>query len=48
LAARKIVSTRRNGAITATEAQSGQFQNRQTTKKAMMAVTTIVPVTAMP
>ena len=34
--------------ITATDAQSGQCQHRQTTKKAMTAVTTIVPVTAMP
>ena len=42
------MSTSRKGAITAAAAHSGQFQNRQTTKKAMMAVTTIVPVTAMP
>ena len=48
LAARKIVSTNRNGAITAIEAQSGQRQHFQTTKKAMIAVTTMVPVTAMP
>ena len=38
----------RSGAITVAASQSGHFQNRQMTKKAMMVVTTIVPVTAMP
>ncbi len=48
LAARKIMSISRKGTITATEVQSDQCQHRQTTKKAMMAVTTMVPVTASP
>ena len=38
----------RNGAISAAAAHSDQRQTRQITTKAIMAVTTMVPVTAMP
>ena len=48
LAARKVVSMSRNGTISAAAAQSGQFQYFQITMKRESAVTTMVPVTAMP
>ncbi len=38
----------RNGSISASAATSGQCQTRQITMMAIMAVTTMVPVTAMP
>ena len=38
----------RNGAISAAAAIGDHFQTRQITTKAIMAVTTMVPVTAMP
>ena len=38
----------RNGTISAPAAQTGQRHTRQITTKAIMAVTTMVPVTAMP
>ncbi len=48
LAPRKTKSMIRSGTISAAAAQSGQFQYRHITIKAMIAVTTMVPVTAMP
>ena len=41
-------STRMNGVISATVAGNDQPHTRRTTMKAMMAVTTMVPVTAIP
>ena len=38
----------RNGSISASAAINGQRQTRQITTIAIMAVTTMVPVTAMP
>ena len=38
----------RNGTISAAAAHSDQCQTLQITTKAIMAVTTMVPVTAMP
>ena len=48
LAVRKVRSTNRNGTISAAAATTVQRQTLQMTTKAIMAVTTIVPVTAMP
>ncbi len=48
LAPRNVRSISRNGAISATAAHSGQRQTFQITMNAISAVTTIVPVTAMP
>jgi len=48
LAARKVVSTMMKGAIRAMVAASDQCQTLRMTMNAMIAVTTMVPVTAMP
>ena len=48
LAPRKMRSISRNGAINAPAAHGDHFQLFQMTMKAIMAVTTIVPVTAIP
>ena len=47
-APRKIQSTASSGSMTKRAAQSGQRQYRQMTGIAMVDVTTMVPVTAMP
>ncbi len=48
LAERKVRSMNRNGAISAAAANGDQRHIRQITTKAIMPVTTMVPVTAMP
>ena len=48
LAPRKVRSISRKGTIKAAAAQSGHFQYFHTTISARIAVTTIVPVTAIP
>ena len=48
LALRKIKSMNRNGAISATAASSDQCQTFQITTMAIMPVTTMVPLTAIP
>ena len=42
------MSRNKNGAISAAAAIGDQFQTRQITIKPIMAVTTMVPVTAIP
>ena len=48
LAPRKVRSIRRNGTMSAAAHQIGHFQYFQITMNASVAVTTMVPVTAMP
>ena len=48
LADRKVRSISRNGSISAAAASGDQRHIRQITMKAIMQVTTMVPVTAMP
>ena len=48
LADRNVRSIKRNGSIRAAAASNDQCHSRQMTMKAIMQVTTIVPVTAMP
>ena len=48
LAARNVKSMNRNGSISASAQISRQCHTRQITTIAIMAVTTMVPVTAMP
>ena len=48
LAARKVRSRNRNGAISAAAATGDHFQTFQITTKPIIAVTTMVPVTEMP
>jgi hypothetical protein len=48
LAVRKVVSMRKKGTISAAAAQSGHFHALQITTMAIIAVTTMVPLTAMP
>lgn len=48
LAPRKVRSIRRNGTMSAAAHQIGHFQYFQITMNARAAVTTMVPVTAMP
>jgi hypothetical protein len=47
-AARNVTSTNTKGAMSAAAASGVQRQSFQTTKKAIVAVTTIVPVTEIP
>ena len=48
LAPRKLRSMNRNGAISAAAASGDQFHTFQITTNAIIPVTTMVPVTAMP
>ena len=47
-AERKVRAMSTNGSISAKAPASGQFQTRQITTMAIIAVTTIVPATAIP
>ena len=48
LAARKVRSRNKNGAISAAAANGDHFQTLQITTKPIIAVTTMVPVTEIP